>query len=325
MIPLQAALDRLVRRTRSEVEARAIADTIAQTTPSDVAVRAAEARLAALPKALPGAMLLALGWAAPSGALAGLALGPSVTASVAGSGYALFAAAGSATFLGFAGLARLWSAARTRLLRGSLAAARADFEAACATIERAHQEALGPEIARAALTWFRERMLTERRRLSAVEAQVRSLGRSIDAELSEPVPGMREIDVAVDLSAAKRLLDPAPEPLVQRVRSEIAGGWRESLPTLLDLGGAAHGIAAKGARGAPWTERSDIAKALVEPLGRALAAVERGLERLVPRGLPVRRVAILPAPFEAAEVGVQGGPVLPGAGDAHLLVLWRSA
>lgn len=335
LTPLQAAVERLGVCARAALDGHALAP-VADALPSDVAVRAAEVRVAGLPRALPGSMLLAFGWAAPSGALAGLALGPSVTTSVAGSGHALFAAAGTAAFMGVAGLARLWAASRARFMRGSLAAARADYQAACATIEVGRAAALGPEIARAALSWFLTFLHRERRRLSAIEAQVRSLGRSVEVGLTAPsadhrsrvsVRGEsgREIDVAVDLSAAKKLLDPAPEPLVQRVRNEVAGAWRESLPTLLDLAGAARGLAAKSARNAPWTERSDVAAALVGPLTQALATVAQGLERSVPRGLPVRRMTVLPAPFDAAEVGAASDGVLPCAGDAHLLVLWRPA
>jgi len=321
LIPLQAALERLIQTTRATAPATAPLEAA----PSDVAVRAAEARWAAQPRPLPGAMLLAFGWAAPSGALAGVALGPSITGamSLAGAGYALAAAAGTVAFVALAGLARLTLALRTRLLRDSLATARADYKTACAALERSQYEALGPEIASGALAWFRDRLQLERRRLTAVEAQVRSLGRSLDATLSEPSAHARDIDAAVDLAAAKALLDPAPEPLVQRVRGEIGGPWRESLPTLIDLLGAARTVVATSTSRAPWVERSDLAKALTVPLAQALATVGRGLERRVAHGLPVRRTLLVPAPFLARELGVDGDIVVASGGDAHLLVSWR--
>jgi len=344
LIPLQAAIERLVLRLRHEVEVAA-PRTFGEM-PTLEAVRAAEVRVRAVPQALPGAMLLVFGWAAPSGALAGLALGPalaggafgSLAGSIAGSGHALLALVGTAAFVGLAGLARGWSALRAKVARASLATAQADYDAARAAIALAEHEALGPEIVGRASTWLREQLTSERRRLTAIEAHVRSLGRTIaagESGLAAPIAsGPRDIDAAVDLSAAKRLLDPAPEPLVQRVRGEIAAGWRDGLPTLLDLLGAARAVSfgpsLESGSGVPWVARSDLAQALTAPLARALASVEHGLARLVPRGLPVRRVTLLPAPFDrmagrssdANELGVQTDAVVMSAGDAHLLVVW---
>ena len=308
LVPLQGALDRLMARvTPREIVAVQIKS---EALPSTSAVDDARRRLDALPRPLPGSMWLALGWAAPSGALVGLA-------APASGGVAI--AAGSGVFVALATLARGWQGLRTTWSRRTLEAAQADYDAAQSALADARREAQGPELVRGALTWFREQVQRERQRLAAVETHVRLVARRDDGVGVRMAVGAG--DQAVDLSAAKALLDPAPEPLVQRARAELADEWRTSLPTLMDLTAAARGL---GSIRAPWADRSDVAKALVQPLRDALALVDGHLARRVPRGMPARRLALVPTPFHASELDLKVDAHAACRGDAHLLLAWRT-
>jgi hypothetical protein len=269
---------------------------------------------------MPGAMWLALGWAAPSGALAGLAAPSSGGVAIA---------AGSGLFLAFAGLARAWLGLRTTGSRRALAAAQGDYDAAQTALADARREAEGPELVRGALTWFREQVQQERQRLAAIETHVRLVARRDDGVGVRMAVGVG--DQAVDLSAAKALLDPPPEPLVQRARAELGDAWRTSLPTLMDLPAAARGMSSQHEPARkpaldqpPWAERSDVAQALTQPLRDALALVDEHLARRVPRGMPVRRLALVPTPFRASELDLKVDAHVVCRGDAHLLLAWRT-
>jgi hypothetical protein len=207
----------------------------------------------------------------------------------------------------------------------TLAAARRDYDAARALLAEEARRALAPSIPRGAGTWFASRLDAERERLAALERHVRALARTSAAGTTDdrPSPAADNGDVAVDVAPARALLDHAPEPLVQRVRAELGRSWRDALPTLLDLHGAARRLVGTP-RVPPWVERRDVARALLPRLSDALAALARDQDQLVPRGLAVRRLALLPEPVAGEPPDIRVDRILPSSGEAHLVVAWRA-
>lgn len=307
--PLVAALDALDARLVAPPDVVVI-----DRTPSPALVEAAEARLAKVPRALPGAGLLTLAWAIPVGLVGGVV----GSALIPERGHMLAAAGGTLLFLGAAGLARVASRIRRVLVTAERDRHRADCEEATARREQARRAALAPDLVRGALAWLSTAIGRERGRLVAIAEQVKRLE---VARPTSPAPASATtIDIAVDLAPARELLDGSPERIAQRIRAELANDWRAELPTLCDVLGAAR--AAVGSA-PPWRVRSDVARALEAPVADALAILDRSLCGLVPRGLPVERVAVVPPPFEARTLALDG--TWRSAGDAHLIVHWGTS
>lgn len=322
LIPLQDAIARFVELVAADPST---SPTTTPTQPSDALVRAAEARLDSLPRPVPGGTLLSLAWAIPVGVLSAMALGPALEAPVAGSGHAFASLLGGAGFLALSSLAHGWSRLRRRFASNAVDTARDDYEAARARADSAERRALAPAIALAARSWFATALDAERARLVALEGHIRGFSRSlrIDDAGGRGSPAADSGDVAVDVSSAYALIDAAPEPLLQRVRAELAGPWRDALPTLLDLRRAARRLVGTPEH-PPWVERSDVAEAVAPRLARALATLAGDQEQLVPRGLAVRRLALLPQPFGGYDLDLQVDRSLPSSREAHLIVAWRA-
>lgn len=323
LAPLQRSLDRV----RTDLTLPDPAPPAAPA-PHDGALRATQARLARIPHALPGTTLLTLAWAAPAAALTGLALGPALDASVTGGGHALAATLGGAAFLALSGAARLATALRRALTRRARDDAQRDLDQARRAHEHHARRALAPALVRGARTWLASELDAERDRLAALERHSRRHLASAPAPLT-PQPtdpthatDLAVHDLAVDLRPAEALLDPRPEPLVQRLRHELAGDWRHALPTLLDPLETARELVGPQ-RAPPWLTRSDVAAALRPPLATALASLDRALGALVPHGLPARRLALLPAPFSSDELDLRADRILQSSRDAHVIICWR--